>query len=306
MSFLEPNARADENRYEVCLWPDKDGQFVAVVQNGIVLRSEYQPEDEVLLAAAVDGVTPRVPRYLEPDPDNANSALAKYSAFKKFADIELGENKAHITDKLGTPALESTEGDLNVLTYEYSDPDFAGGKTTFEYYLTNDAQTALVMKRVQALPSGGEEIRGRYAPQMLPGMTMNDIREFMGKPLETDRSYTQYGEEISYSYVGYYGSASAVFSTLGEDELCIRNEAIVTDVPEAETLYEEYVLPVEKHTPEKTPEPTPAAETPKVTLPTFSFYTLPPFITLPPFRTLPPFVTLPPFYTIAPTPPKIN
>jgi hypothetical protein len=60
---------------------------VAVVRQGFVLRCEYQPNGMVLPSAAVDGLTPRAPRYLASNPVNGNDLLAGYTPFKKFATV---------------------------------------------------------------------------------------------------------------------------------------------------------------------------------------------------------------------------
>jgi hypothetical protein len=297
MSFVLPNAQSVDNLYEVCLWPDDDGQLVALVQNGVVLGAEYQPDDMVLEPTAVDGVTPRVPRYLITKPENANNALSKYDPFEDFADIDLGTTESKIISKLGTPTQTKSESGLHVLTYAFSDADFAGGVATFEYYVTDDASKILVAKRVVALPNSGEEVRGRYAMQMLNGMSLDDIEAFMGKPLKTNRAYTDFGvETVSYSYVGLYGAAGAVFTADGA--ILLSNEATVSDPLEADTLYEEYVLPVDVSRPK--PNATPA--------PTLTIVTDPPIFASP-TPTIPIFTFIIPSFPIiivTPTPPIIR
>lgn len=247
MSFVEPGAVSDERRYEVCVWPDNNGQMAAVVQNGIVLACEYQPDDAVLPAAAADGITPRVPRYLKAEPRNANDKLSKYEPFKKYMSIGLGKTESEVTALLGAPANAGIDGNYRVLSYEYSDPEFAGGKAAFEYYFTNDGSASLVMKRSKALPLGGEQILGRYAPQMLSEMSLKVITEFMGDdPLETGSRSAGSGEVLTeYSYVGFPASVSGIFVKSGSAKLCLMNEMFTLDINEAQTLYEEYVLPVD-------------------------------------------------------------
>ena len=256
MSFAAPNATTDEDRYEVCLWPDDAGQLVAVVQNNDLLCLEYQPTDEVLTAAAVDGTTPRAPRWLALKPENDNSALSKYAAFKKFAALKLEQSEQDVRDKMGTPTSEAS----GTLTYGYADAAFATGQVQFAFSITDGKLTA---KRVTALPLGNATVRGRYAPQMLPGMSMNDIEHFMGSALVTNQSLNTVGETVSaYTYTGAYASVSALFAK-GTDA-CTGNEMVVNDVnEEQDTLYEEYVLPVTPGKPAKTR--TPGTSTPKTT-----------------------------------------
>ena len=192
---------------------------------------------------------------------------------------------------------------MRLLTYEYSDPDFSGGKAVFEYWVTADDAALVTAKRANAFPLGGEEIRGRYAAQMIPGMYIDDIEQFMGKPLKTNRVMNENGEvAVTYSYVGCYGSASAV--CIDGKSVILRNEAAVTDPLEAETLYEEYALPVTVSktggpTPEfspilpNTPKPSPTPYIPLPSIPQISFTII-----------LPSFIIVTP--TPAPTPPVIR
>ncbi|MEL7609189.1 MAG: hypothetical protein AAGU74_06750 [Bacillota bacterium] len=266
MSFVAPNAKTDADRYEVCLWPDGDGQLVAIVQNGELLRCEYQPDNTVLDAAAVDGVTPRAPRYLESKPKNDNGAVSGYAAFKKFAALKLGQSEQDVRDKMGTPTSE--EG--GSLVYAFADAAFATGQVQFAFEI---ASGQLFAKSVVALPLGDAEVRGRYAPQMLPGMSLDDIEHFMGKPFTTDQGLDSAGETINaYTYAGAYASVSAQFQK-GAD-ICLASYMTVNDVEEeTSTLYEEYVLPVTPGKPAKTrtpetPAPTPAQTTPQRPTPT--------------------------------------
>lgn len=255
-SFVAPNAGTDEDRYEVCLWPDDAGQLVAVVQNNDLLSLEYQPAGEVLTAAAVDGVAPRAPRWLELKPDNDNSALSKYAAFKTFAGLKLAQSEQDVRDKMGAPTSESN----GTLTYAYADAAFATGQVEFTFAFADGKLTA---KHVTALPLGDAEVRGRYAPQMLPGMSMDDIEHFMGSGLVTNQSLAPTGETVSdYTYTGAYASVSALF-VKGTDA-CAGDEMAINDVSEEQdTLYEEYVLPVTPGKPAKTR--TPSTSTPKPT-----------------------------------------
>jgi hypothetical protein len=256
MSFVAPNAPSDEDRYEICLWPDDAGQLVAVVQNNDVLSLEYQPADEVLTAAAVDGVAPRAPRWLELKPDNDNSALSRYAAFKTFAGLKLGQSEQDVQDKMGAPTSQNN----GTLTYAYADAAFATGQVEFTFSFADGKLTA---KHVTALPLGDAEVRGRYAPQMLPGMSMDDIEHFMGSGLVTNQSLTPAGGTVSdYTYTGAYASVSALF-VKGTDA-CAGDEMAVNDAnEEQDTLYEEYVLPVIPGKPAKTR--TPGTSTPKPT-----------------------------------------
>ena len=256
MSFVAPNALSDEDCYEVCLWPDDAGQLVAVVQNNDVLCLEYQPTDEVLTAAAVDGITPRAPRWLELKPENDNSALSKYAAFKTFAALKLEQSEQDVRNKMGAPTSENN----GTLTYAYADAAFATGQVQFAFAFSDGKLSA---KRVTALPLGDATVRGRYAPQMLPGMSMDDVEHFMGSALVTNQNLGTAGETVSsYTYTGAYASVSALFAK-GTDA-CVANEMAINDADEEQdTLYEEYVLPVTPGKPVKTR--TPSTSTPKPT-----------------------------------------
>ncbi len=287
MSFVAPGAPTDGDRYEVCLWPDAAGQLVAVVQNNDVLSIEYQPNGEVLAAAAVDGVAPRAPRWLELKPENDNSALSKYAAFKTFAGLKLNQSEQDVRDKMGAPASEAG----GTLTYGYADAAFATGQVQFTFSIADGKLTA---KSVMAMPLGDAEVRGRYAPQMLPGMSMDDIEHFMGSGLVTNQNIGTAGETVSaYTYTGAYASVSALFAK-GTDA-CIANEMAVNDASEEQdTLYEEYVLPVVPGKPVKTR--TPSTSTPK---PTATPEPTKPGITLVPRPTTTPVIVRP---TPTPTP----
>lgn len=256
MSFTAPGAPTDQDRYEVCLWPDDAGQLVAVVQNNDLLCLEYQPAGEVLTAASVDGVTPRAPRWLDLKPENDNSALSKYAAFKTFAGLKLNQTEQDVRNKMGAPTSEAND----TLTYGYADAAFATGQVQFAFSFADGKLTA---KRVTAMPLGDAEVRGRYAPQMLPGMSMNDIEHFMGSALVTNQTLGTAGETVSaYTYTGAYASVSALFAK-GADA-CTGNEMAINDASEEQdTLYEEYVLPVTPGKPVKTR--TPSTSTPKPT-----------------------------------------
>lgn len=293
MSYVAPNAKTDADRYEVCLWPDDAGQLVAVVQNNKVLRCEYQPNDTVLTAAAVDNATPRAPRWLNIKPDNDNSALSKNASFKKFAALKLGQTEQDVRNAMGTPTSEAN----GTLTYAYADAAFATGQVQFTFTIAGGQLTA---KTVTAMPLGEATVRGRYAPQMLPGMSKDDIARFMGDPLVTSQSLSATGETVlAYTYTGAFASVSARFAK-GADT-CLFNEMAVNDAQEElATLYEEYVLPVTPGAPAKTRTPT----TPKPTEPPIR--TRPPIKTLiprpTPTPTTPPRITLyrPPFRTLIP------
>jgi hypothetical protein len=119
----------------------------------------------------------------------------------------------------------------------------------------------------------------------------------MGKPLKTNRAYTEFGvETVSYSYVGLYGAAGAVFTADGA--ILLSNEATVSDPLEADTLYEEYVLPVDVSRPK--PNATPA--------PTLTIVTDPPIFASP-TPAIPIFTFIIPSFPIiivTPTPPIIR
>lgn len=313
MSFIAPNAANDADCYEVCIWPDKSGQLVAVVQNNIVLRCEYQPNGIVLPAAAADSVTPRAPRYLEPDPKNSNDILKNYAVFKKFDTLSPGKSEADVRSKMGDPTWTDENNSMLTLTYDIADAAFATGKTTYAFTFDN-TDKSLIAKSVTALPMGDDEILGRYAMQMLPGMSHDDIENFMGKPLITNQSMSVSGDLLnSYTYTGGRAAVSGVFPK--NVDACLWNEVIVNDSEdEALTLYEEYVIPVKPAIPHKTSAPTPTLTfiprpsiTPKPTLPfktlkpTLPFFT--PTPTLPFFTYRPPSITF--FIPILPTPTPI-
>ncbi len=262
MSFLPPNAETGADRYEVCLWPDASGQLVAVVQGGVVLRCEYQPNGMVLPAAEVDGLTPRAPRYLKALPENGNSALSDFTPFMKFATLRPGQGEADVTRVMGVPTYEASGGGLRTLSYEYPHGGYATGGVAFSFTVADDDSRMLIAKNVEAFPLGDAEVRARYAPQMLPGMAMDDILGFMGEPLATNQSLsTAGGVFTAYSYTGRFACVSAVFESGGD--YCLWHEAIVNDAEEeAATLYEEYVLlgegePGEGEPGEDEPTPTP-------------------------------------------------
>lgn len=292
MSFIAPNAKTDADHYDVCLWPDSDGQLVAIVQNGKLLRCEYQPDDIVLDAAAVDGVTPRVPRYLESKPENDNSALSSYAAFKKFAALKLGQSEQDVRDKMGAPTSEQT----GALVYAFADAAFAMGQVQLTFEIIDGKLTA---KSVIGLPLGDAEVRGRYAPQMLPGMTMDDIEHFMGKAITTDQSLSATGETLSaHTFTGAYASVSALFQK--EMDVCLTNFMAVNDVQEEMgTLYEEYVLPVEPGKPTKARTPS-QEQTPTPTQPSRTQLQKPTPTPIRPHFTFRPPITLIPIIT--PTP----
>ena len=311
MAFLAPNAVTDADRYEVCLWPDSSGQLVAVVQNNMVLRCEYQPNSTVLPAAAVDGVTPRVPRYLARKPKNGNDALAKYEAFKKFASIKPGQDEDDVRSKMGEPTSTEENSGMRTMTYTYADAAYATGETVFTFTVTGDDAT-LIAKGATAMPLGETEIRGRYAPQMLHGMTLSDIERFMGDSLLANQSLSTTDVLLNaYAYTGCYASVSAVFAK--DTDTCLWHELTVNDTQEeAVTLYEEYVLPVvpgSQSTPRKTAKPTPtppsATRVPVTTTPTPPLATRVPLTPKPtptlfiPSFSMPPITIIP---RITPTP----
>ncbi|MEL7608346.1 MAG: hypothetical protein AAGU74_02450 [Bacillota bacterium] len=291
MSFIAPNAPTDADRYDVCLWPDDAGQLVAVVQNNNVLRCEYQPNGIILTATAVDGATPRAPRWLEIKPANDNGALAKYAMFKTFASIKLGASELDVRDKMGIPTSDAN----GTLTYTYADAAFATGQAQFAFTIAGGKLTA---KSVTAMPLGDAEVRGRYAPQMLPGMTKGNIERFMDGALLTSQSLDAAGQTVSaYSYAGAYALISGLFAK-GTDA-CLASEMAVNDAQEELfTLYEEYVLPVIPAAPNSTPDPTRPPVKPRPT-PTVN-PTRPP-IKPRPTPTRPPLSTLPPMITVRPT-----
>ncbi|NLF27138.1 MAG: hypothetical protein GX592_04510 [Clostridiales bacterium] len=240
MSFLAPNT--DDGRYDVCLWPDSGGQLVAVVRDGVVQSCEYQPIGIVLPAAAVDAVTPRAPRYLAALPENGNDALASFTAFMKFATLRPGQSGDDVIRVMGLPTREDTGGGLRTLSYEYPHGGYATGRVAFSFTVADDDSQMLVAKGVEAFPLGEAEVRARYAPQMLPGMAMEDILRFMGDPLTTNQSLsTSGGVFTAHSYTGHFASVSAVFASDGD--ACLWHEVMLNDSgEEALTLYEEYVL----------------------------------------------------------------
>lgn len=311
MAFLAPNAVTDADRYEVCLWPDSSGQLVAVVQNNMVLRCEYQPNSVALAAAAVDGVTPRVPRYLERKPENGNDLLAKYAQFKKFASLKPGQDEEDVRSKMGEPTSTEENGGMRTLTYAYPDAAYVTGNAVFTFTVTADHDATLIAKSAAAMPLSDTEVRGRYAPQMLPGMALDDIERFMGESLIVNQSLSTTDVLLNaYSYTGCYASVSAVFAK-GTDA-CLWHELIINDIQEeAATLYEEYVLPVVPgaSTPRKSPKPTPtppvATRVPVTTTPTPPVATRVPLTPAPtstlfiPSFSLPPITIIP---RITPTP----
>lgn len=267
MSFLPPNATSDADCYSVCLWPDKAGQLVAVVQHNVVLRWEYQPNNTVLDAAAVDQTAPRVPRWLAPDPENGNNTLAKYAAFAKFSALLPGQSEQQVIEKMGAPTQTEDAAALRTLRYVFPDAAYAGGNAVFVFQFGTGADKSLLAKSAELMPVGTEEVRGRYAPQMLPGMTQSEISRFMdGKALLTNISFSATGELLqAYSYAGSRAMVSAVFNK-GTD-ICLYNESVINDTQdEGATLYEEYVLPVVPAPPKtstpKTATPRPATPTP--------------------------------------------
>jgi len=261
MSFLPPNADSGAGRCDVCLWPDGSGQLVAVVRRGVVLRCEYQPNGVVLPAAAVDGITPRAPRYLALKPKNGNAALSKYAPFKKFAALRPGQKESDVTRKMGEAASAEDNGILRTLTYEFENDGFAAGAASFQFVFAGGDDPMLISKSAAALPLAEAEVRARYAPQMLPGMALDDIRRFMGDPLVTGQSLSTTGELLSsQSYAGDFACVSAVFAE-GADA-CLWHEAVLDDPPEeGATLYEEYVL-AQKPQPAKAQSVKPNAPSP--------------------------------------------
>ena len=243
----------------------------------------------MLDAAAVDSATPRAPRWLDKDPKNGNDTLSKYAAFAKFGALIPGQSEADVTAKMGQPTSTDTgNASLKTLVYALDDGNFSGGKATFTFSFGTGADTSLIAKAVQALPVGTDEVRGRYAAQMLPGMTKAEIAGFMnGGALLTNLGLSTTGEQLqSFSYAGSRALVSAVFAK--ETDICLYSEQVLSDTKdEAATLYEEYVLPVipskpasPKKTPVKTrppvvtsaptptlPPPVMATPTPKSTLP---------------------------------------
>jgi hypothetical protein len=143
---------------------------------------------------------------------------------------------------MGAPTSTAEGGSLRTLTYEYENTRFVADRIAFEFTFADDDSGMLIAKNVQALPKGEAEVRVRYAPQILPGMTTDDILSFMGDALTTSQSLSTAGELFTaHSYVGSLACVSAVF--LSGSEACQWQEVICNDSEEeAATLYEEYIL----------------------------------------------------------------
>lgn len=275
MEFALPNAAEGESTYQVAVWPDKGGQFAALVRDGVVLRSEYQPADIVLSAAAVDGITPRVPRYLKPRPGNANGKVAAYSLFKKFAAIGMNAPEQTILSAFGPPTSQDTSDPaVRVLTYEIASADFSGSKAVFAFSLSAGSSSVLVAKHATVLPLVSADVRARYAPQMLGGMLKSEVEAFMGSGFWSDQLVNSDGRIISsYSWAGDKACVSALIPQ--GDTTVVGNHFALYDLDgEAASLYEEYVLLPLKPGPKPSAKPTPVA-TPVVTFVPPSFKPLP-------------------------------
>ncbi len=304
MEFTLPNPKPDSSTYLVLIWPDKTGQLAAVVKDAVVLKSEYQPNGVVLAAREVDGATPRVPRYLDPLPENLNSSVTKESYFKKFTSLKLDSSEQKVIAAFGEPiSSDESSATVRVLSYEFLTAKFAHVSFKFTFALAEDNSTKLISKEAALMPLGKAEIAARYAPQLLSEMDKDDVEAFMGKGFWSNQ-YVDFNGRIinSYSWAGERAFLSALFAK--DDDDVLSNDFVPNDTEaEALSLYEEYVIVIPKGV-KKTPKPsrtpsqttqTPSTTTPTPTLP-------PPVISFPPIRSLPPRFSLRPILTPTPTP----
>ncbi|MBU1568168.1 MAG: hypothetical protein KJ630_21410 [Proteobacteria bacterium] len=245
--------------YQTYIWPDAAGQLAALCCDGKIVKAEYQPGGEGLLALApqaLDTAHPRIPRWLLPAPNNF-SVVEELEAYKQFLGVNLGVSPAELMTVLGKTTDISEIKDkkdpakITQRVYKYVTKDPARTiVSSFMYYFNPaagkdslGADDGVLTKKIIFSMDVENKMLPRYLGQGLPGMTMAELEAvFGGKGREHEVRLNPDGKQLVIYGWGGKGAFLGMGFAEGSDRAVPGGSGAAGSKEERGSRYEEYVV----------------------------------------------------------------
>ncbi|MFH0781631.1 MAG: hypothetical protein V2B20_06705 [Pseudomonadota bacterium] len=245
--------------YQTYIWPDAAGQLAALCCDGKIVKAEYQPGGEGLLAIAplaLDTAHPRIPRWLLPAPNNF-SIVEELEAYKQFLSVKLGVGPSDLVTVLGKAAniseIKDTKDPAKITqrVYQYGAKDPARTiASSYMYYFNPVAgkdslgpDDGVLTKKTIFSMDVENKMMPRYIGQGLAGMTMAQLEAvFGGKGRVHEARLNADGKQMVIYGWGGKGAFLSMGFPEGSDKGTSPGSGSSGSKEERGSRYEEYVV----------------------------------------------------------------